>query len=443
MMDEFDIEYDATALDEDAGVSDEAAPVRCEFISGSAGCGKTHMIRERIAADPGYGILSASTGIAAVNLGATTVNAILKYFDTASLRENFLTGKLTTILHRLALEYENLIIDEVSMVDGTQLDYIVRAAKQANGFRDVKHPLGIILVGDFAQLPPVKAKWAFEADCWPLFDANTTRLTKMWRQDHPEFLMALNALRRGDGPEAARILTQAGVQWHTSLEMEFDGTTIVPKNDQVDNYNWESLSRLPGKKIPVRSYRWGKLRGDWKLIPDVAEFKVGAYVMLLANKMEEGQLVYANGDCGHIRDYADGVFTVELVRNGEEVEVYPITRANSFKDKPDGWYGEEDAEVEGGWYPKPHRTSGKDRKYVEGQVKYFPMRLAYASTVHKSQGLSLDRIQVDIRNSFFGSAAMEYVALSRCRTLEGLRIVGMREKFEKNCKTDAKVARWL
>jgi hypothetical protein len=115
------------------------------------------------------------------------------------------------------------------MVDGTQLDYIVRAMKQANGFRDVKRPLGLILVGDFAQLPPIKAKWAFEAECWPLFDCNTTRLTKMWRQDHPEFLMALNALRRGDGGEAARTLTEAGVQWHTSLEMEFDGTTIVPR----------------------------------------------------------------------------------------------------------------------------------------------------------------------------------------------------------------------
>jgi ATP-dependent exoDNAse (exonuclease V) alpha subunit len=211
----------------------------------------------------------------------------------------------------------------------------------------------------------------------------------------------------------------------------------------VDRYNWEALSRMPGTKITVRASRWGKQRGDWKHVNDTTDFKIGAYVMLLANKMEDGELVFANGDCGHIREYQNGVFTVELVRNGKEVEVVPITRSNSQKDKPAGWYGDDEVPVDGGWYAKPHRTSGRDRKYVEGQVKYFPMRLAWASTVHKVQGLSLDRIQVDIRNSFFSAPSMEYVALSRCRSLAGLRIVGMREKFEKNCKTDQKVARWL
>jgi ATP-dependent DNA helicase PIF1 len=80
---------------------------------------------------------------------------------------------------------------------------------------------------------------------------------------------------------------------------------------------------------------------------------------------------------------------------------------------------------------------------VEGQVQFWPVRLAYASTVHKSQGLSLDRIQCDIRDQFFGQPAMAYVALSRCRTLAGLRIVGQRERFIRQCNTDARVRRWL
>jgi ATP-dependent DNA helicase PIF1 len=428
-------------FDEAVGVSDSEVP--CEFITGSAGCGKTYMMRDRIATDPEFGILAATTGIAAVNLGTTTVNATLRYFDTASLRDSFLRGQLTTILHHLALEYQNLIIDEISMMDGQQLDYIYEATRQANGFKDVTRPMGIICVGDFAQLPPVKAKWAFDADCWPRFDSNTTRLTKMWRQDQPEFLMALNAARRGDGPEAARMLTEAGVEWQTQLEMEFDGTTIVPKNDAVDRYNWEALNKVKGNKITVRASRWGRQRGDWKLVGDTSDFKIGAYVMLLANRMEDGELIYANGDCGHVRGFEHNRFQVELIRNKEIVDVEPIVRSNEYKEKPDGWYGDESksAMQYPDYFPKPHRNA--KRRYVEGQLKYFPLRLAWASTVHRSQGLSLDRIQFDFRGHFAGAAAMTYVSLSRCRTLEGLRLVGMKEIFERRVKCDPRVARWL
>jgi ATP-dependent DNA helicase PIF1 len=432
-----------TSWDVDVGIVESVTPP-CQFLTGSAGTGKTYLVREKIANDPDYGILCSTTGISAINLGAITINAALGYYDTASLRDLFLTGQLTTRLHKLALQYRNLVIDEISMMDAQQLDYIFEALKQVNGFKDVAEPMGIIAVGDFAQLAPIKAPWAFQAECWPEFDKNTERLTKMWRQGQAEFLMALNAARRGDGVEAARLLTEAGVEWHTSLEMEFDGTTVVPKNDQVDNYNWEALRRVPGTKIVVRAQRWGKQRSDWKLIPETVEFKVGAYVMLLSNKMEEGELVYANGDCGHVRGYEHGVFEVELVRNSEIVEVSSIARSNDSKDRPDGWYGDEDELVASEYWPRPHvKGSRREKRYVQGQVKYYPMRLAYASTVHKSQGLSLDKIQLDVRNAFFGSSAMAYTALSRCRTIEGLRIVGMKDIFSRRVKCDPRITRWL
>jgi ATP-dependent exoDNAse (exonuclease V) alpha subunit len=95
---------------------------------------------------------------------------------------------------------------------------------------------------------------------------------------------------------------------------------------------------------------------------------------------------------------------------------------------------------ENGYVSRIHKGQ---RGWVTGQVEYYPLRLAYASTIHKSQGLSLDRIQVDIRDAFFGHPSMAYVALSRCRTLDGLRIVGQRERFVKHCNSDARVARWL
>jgi hypothetical protein len=126
------------------------------------------------------------------------------------------------------------------------------------------------------------------------------------------------------------------------------------------------------------------------------------------------------------------------------VRLARLVRHVDHKEKPDGWYGETRAKEQddGGYYSRSHYGQRR-RRYIEGQVEYYPLRLAYASTVHKSQGLSLDRVQVDFRNAFFGNPAMIYVALSRCRTLEGLRLVGMREVFAGRCKVDGQVARWL
>ena len=168
-------------VEEEAVVPSGAVP--CEFLCGRAGSGKTFEVLRRCRDDDGYGILTATTGIASVNLGAVTLNSLLGYFDSASMRDAFLSGRLSRALHELALEYRWLIVDEVSMMAADQLDILHRAVEEANRYRDVRRPLGILLVGDFAQLPPIRARWAFDADCWPLFAANTTRLTKVWRQD--------------------------------------------------------------------------------------------------------------------------------------------------------------------------------------------------------------------------------------------------------------------
>jgi ATP-dependent DNA helicase PIF1 len=414
--------------------------VPCEFTCGVAGSGKTYMWRERIAADPTEGILAATTGIASINLGTTTLNSLLKFFDTDSLRDAYLTGSLVRRMKEIREDYRRIVIDEVSMMDGDQLGILVRAAMECNTFLSKMPPLGLTLVGDFAQLPPVKARWAFESDEWHRFDAATTRLTKVWRQGLGPFLDALNLARSGDGGAAADVLSREGLEWHSSLSLEWDGTTIVPKNDQVDRYNSMALDRLPGATFTVTSRRWGKQRGEWKQVPLTVTLKRGAYVMLLSNAYDdEGRMVYANGDCGHIVDSGcDAIVRVELLRNHRVVDVARVTRDTGSKDKPPGAV----IHGHGEWLPRPHWMPNKKR-YVEGQCEFYPVRLAYASTVHKSQGLSLDRCQIDIRDHFFGQPAMLYVALSRCRTLEGLRIVGQLERFVTQCKTDPRVSRWL
>ena len=413
------------------------------FITGSAGTGKTFSIKARCEEDPSYGLLCATTGIASVNLGTVTLNSTLQYFDTDSLADKYLSGRLEMILREIASEYRNLVIDEVSMMAAEQLDIITKAADRINDY-DVKtqKKLGIIVTGDFLQLPPVKARWAFEAECWPRYAANTTKLTKYYRQTDATFLDGLKAARAGDGKAAVEYFQACkGIVWTGSLMKNFDGTTIVPKNDQVEKFNDLALRELRTSEITVRSERLGKPRKEWDYIPETLRVKENAYVMILAN---DRSFSYANGDCGHIRgfgvatvfdkrvgEYEAECFQIELARNGEIVNVPAITRYNEVK---------EPTKAEREQY---HPRYDSDRKrWILGSITYFPLRLAYAATVHKTQGLSLDRVQLDPRDFFMSQPGMAYVALSRVRTPQGLRIVGTPELLARRIKIDPAVSEW-
>jgi ATP-dependent DNA helicase PIF1 len=437
----------------------QAAPIDretpCQLRTGRAGTGKTYQILELVRDDPSYGLLTSTTGVSAVNMGAITLNSTLKYFDTSSMRDSFLAGHLSRILHQIAIEYSWLIVDEVSMMDGEQLDILYRGVEEANRYADIHRPLGILLVGDFAQLPPVRAKWAFEASCWERFAANTTRLEKVWRQDQGPFLDALNLARAGRGVEAAEVLSAAGARWETQVHAEFEGTTILPKNKMVNRYNELALDRVAGREFTVSSRRWGQQRSEWGEnrmthewgIPPSLRLRVGAYVTIKANASD---FSVVNGDCGHIVAYVPATehdaehLIVHLIRTGQEINVYKLVRGVESSERPDVWSGmpvPKDQD-DGEYIPKPHYR-GRVRRYVLGQVEYFPVALAYASTVHRSQSLTLDRVQVDYRDNFFSSPAMLYTALSRCRTLEGLRLVGQPERFASACKIDPKVREYL
>lgn len=440
-------------------LEEQEKEVDCQFITGAAGTGKTFMIRERINADPANGLLCATTGIAGVNLNATTINSKLGYFDTESLRQIFINGKLITRIADIAINYKRLYLDECSMLAAEQLDIFYEAIKAANAYEKVKKSknpdgLGLTLTGDFCQLPPIKSKWAFEADCWRLFEANTVKLEKNWRQGDGTFLNGVNALRSGNGSSGTELLKQSGVEFANSNLLDFPGTTILAKNQDVDRFNWVALSKLEGEVIKVKSKRWcwkGQYpASEWKMIPDELQVKKNAYVMILAN--DSPMFSYANGDCGWIQDYdpTTNGFTIKLARNDRVVYVPMIERPIYVNHDP-RTYADSDDLTEIAWNKKseeprpwgePYLDIDRD-KYVSGSIAYSPIRLAYAATVHKTQGLTLDRVQMDIRNGFFGAAAMIYVAVSRCRTAQGLRIVGTPALLAQRCKIAKEVERWL
>lgn len=446
----------------------ESKETPCSFITGVAGSGKSFTVKQRLLDDPGYAVLASTTGISAVNLNATTIHSLLGFFDLDSLKDAYLSGSAQRKLRQIREDgFKNVVLDEISMFSCDMLDVLYRVFEDVNqNLPRGEEPIGLVLTGDWCQLPPIAERkhtgrgakpptpWAFDAKCWPKFEQNTTRLTKVWRQTDPQFLAALNYARSGNGPQTAGIFKAAGVEFNAMVDSEFDGTTLVGKNEEVDRFNQLALDRVKGRLIGLPTRRWGKQRSEWKNIPErQIVIRENAYVMLLANKYNEyRELEYANGDCGHVKGIVlsedrtqPPAVVVELVRNGREVLVSYIVRNVESKEKLPG-EGETDTipakDDDGSYHEKPHYRAAA-KKFVSGQIQYYPIRLAWASTIHKSQGLSLDRCQIDFKSWMLGMPAMAYVALSRCRTMQGLRIVGIPEAVANKCKIDERVRRWL
>ena len=472
-----------------------------EDLSGTAGTGKTWTAKKLIEQEPrGSVALAATTGIAAVNLGeGTTINALLKYFNTKDLQDRYVGGILHAVLrrHRRA-GLRRILIDEKSMMNGDQLTCITRAVDQVNTLseRDLEkigaggedddkrmqdeegyipsaeelagvHPqIGVTLVGDFGQLPPVPDKefdpklgrernmpvhFCFDSPEWQRYAENRTRLEKIWRQEAQDFVRGLQAVRRADVNTALAFFTPN--RFSTMTDDRFEGTTIFAKNDSVDRHNQLCLDKLMTPTLTAKAVRTGQQRSDWKQIPDVLTLKEGALIMILANRRvyedEEdasGRIIYANGDLGELLEQdEDGNWVVRLQRNGAEVKVLPIRRENTVPLEPgrrkiikELWMA--------GKGPAPEDViteKGKGKSEIIGTIDYMPMRAAYGATVHKTQGLTLDRIQVNIRDPFFKQPGMLFVALSRARTAEGLRIVGDQMGFVERCRIEPRVQPWL
>lgn len=442
-----------------------------EYIGGAAGCGKTWLARERVRENPYQTRLCASTGIAAINLGqteftCTTINSLLWYFDTKSLEDGFVSGKLDRALGRLyRAGTRQIILDEVSMMSGKQIDIICKGLDFLNHGR--KDPMGLTLIGDFCQLPPIEPRgmpregFAFEAKSWDRFAENTTLLTEIKRQTDIEFVQALRAVRRGEGAEAVEFFQPF---MDTTVDIDFEGTTIMAKNLEVDRFNELRLDRLDTEWVRFPSYRFDKQLSEWKKLPQILDIKLDALVMILVNKSNKferddgttySELEYCNGDLGYIREATAESATVELMREGRIVNV-PYNTKENVLGMPDAGpelvaQGRENlAKFMAGErklrppYLTKDPITRQDAGIVVGTCEHLPLRVAYATTCHKSQGLTLDRVQININNQFFSSGGMTYVGLSRARTAEGLRIIcGNSNTFIKRCKTNPLVEQWL
>jgi ATP-dependent DNA helicase PIF1 len=386
-------------------------------VTGAAGSGKTHLVRHMIADNPSFGLLCATTGVAARVLGDTvpTLHAACGFYDIESLRRNYRDGTLLRNLKTLKKDYDRIIIDEASMLDAETLTLLTDAALKAG--------IGLILVGDWMQLPPItdmnqKPNWAFHSPMWSVFE-NIVRLETQYRQTNQTFLRGLNALRCGDGKSAIPLLKKAGVTMSpipSGDVDQFDGLTLVATNNSKRAIDSKRYDVIDSPEWSYPSTQWGHQSPEWKDIPKIVTVKEGARVMLLRNKYENGALLYANGETGTVTScHAGGVYVAR--DSGSEVFIEPAEVDDAHR------------RVLVGDTRQTHIT-----KKATGGIRYLPITKAWALTVHKAQGLTMD-VPVRVKlwaDAFWKTPAMVYVAASRVKKPGLLDIAGGDTVFDKN-----------
>lgn len=375
------------------------------FITGKAGTGKSTLLRLICERNKRKQIaVVAPTGVAALNVDGTTIH---RYFAFRS--------DLTSDLRRYSppehlADIDVLVVDEVSMVSADLMDRVSTALRRA---RESHEPFGgtqVVLIGDLFQLPPVTedeprdiyyaTDFFFSSKAFHESQFETIELTQVFRQKDGTFVEILNAIRDGSFTgrhlEALNNRYDAGHQHSYAPSSAAEASrsmTIASKRDYVRDINNAHLASIDGRDILYPAYAEGEV--DKKKFEDLQELRLkpGAQVMMLVN--QDG---YANGTVAEVRELDPETVTVYIPEINETREVRRHT-----------W------EIH-----KSVRKDGRIEKVVVGTFTQFPMQLAWAVTVHKSQGKTFDRVVFDCASIF--EHGQTYVALSRCTSLSGLTL---------------------
>jgi len=372
------------------------------FLTGEPGSGKTYVINQYIAWLEAAGLavaVTASTGIAATHIGGMTIHS----WSGAGARDNLTQYDLDQIASRETTvkrvkKAQVLVIDEISMMDGKLLDIVDVICRTIRQRTDAFGGLQVVFVGDFFQLPPVTRggdlmRYAFESRAWLETRPLICYLGDQFRQEDEKLLALLSSIRRNEIEEEHYTLLNE----QTDIDYEgIEPTRLYTHNADVDAVNATKLASLLGKPRTFSMVGRGSKPLLEVLIknclsPDTLQLKEDAMVMCTKNNFEAG---YVNGTLARVAAFdTDTGHPIIETTDGRTITMIPMS-----------WDIIED---------------GKIRASIE-QV---PLRLAWAITVHKSQGMSLDAAEVDLSKAFvYGQG---YVALSRVRSLAGLKVLGM------------------
>jgi len=372
------------------------------FVTGRAGTGKSTLLNHLSWNTSKQVVIAAPTGVAALNVGGQTIHSLFR-LPIGVIADHKI--EQVAELRKLLNTIDTLVIDEVSMVNADLLDAIDRSLRQARqkpneSFGGVQ----VVLFGDPYQLAPVpgdaderayfddqyRSMWFFDAKVWNDTDLKIYELTVIHRQKEDEFKHMLNAVRHGRvTAEIAGRLNGMGAR-----PAPTDGAiTLATTNSTVTRINQAALARLPGKSLTAKAEISGEFGGRAFPADDALELKIGAQVMFLRNDSEQR---WVNGSIGTVTKI-DTTVWVDI--DGDVHQVQPAV-----------WEK----------YRYTYSASTKAlKKDIVAEFTQFPLRLAWAVTIHKSQGKTYDRAIVDLGQRSF-APGQTYVALSRITSLDGL-----------------------
>lgn len=374
------------------------------FLTGHAGTGKSFVIQYYQRSLPFPLPVLASTGAAAVLIGGRTFHG---YFGLGIMEGGFdRTVKKAVGNNRVRARLRNdyaVIIDEISMIHP---DAFCAADLIARTVRESDAPFGglrLIVVGDFLQLPPItqygqRVQWLFDSELWEQCQFKTVNLKQTMRTQQQEFITILNSIRAGEiSPEVKNFLDGK----IAPVGEDFNGTVLFGRREHAENYNIKKLNQIPNAevlyetevKVASKVLKTKEALLNLSPLPKELKLKKGALVMLRKN---DPDLRYVNGSLGRIE---------QLLK--DEIQVTLFSGLKIFLTKEEF-----------------HILDADGKKMAT--ITNFPLSLAWASTIHKSQGASIDKIHVDLRNLW--ECGQAYVALSRARTHENLFIEGWSAK---------------
>ncbi len=406
------------------------------FLTGKAGTGKTTLLKEILKETDKNYIVTAPTGVAAINAGGVTLHSLLSlplktyipYRDRGHDPEQFYDArelakhqKFNTDKIKLLLELDLLIIDEISMVRADIFDAIDQTLRRVRKNSQAFGGVQLLVIGDLFQLSPVvrnniqdilsiyyKSPYFFDSLVWTGSEAVIVELKTVYRQEEQEFIDILNSIRSGKADQKSI----DRINQNYSDTADYSNTiTLTTHNKKAGKINSSELEKLESESNFLTAEVTGRFYENSYPNDEVIELKVGAQVMFIRNHAEE---LYFNGKIGKITEIKENYIKVKG-DDGITIIVEPVEWKNVVYELD--------------------KVSGNIVQNEVGTYVQYPLRLAWAVTVHKSQGLTFDKVILDLEGTF--ASGQLYVALSRCRSLSGLVLTS--KISEKNVIIDSRV----